>query len=483
MKVPSQALAGFDIEPHRAELAALLRLLSVGQGGFSLSIAVCNAPVLRDRLIEDVLHQFPAVKVLSIPAETVDVYGLVRDQVEITAASSLFLIGLEASISDSQRDQHTLRSLNASRDLWPNRFPMPVVFWLPEYAARTLSETARDFWRIRSHRFSFLIRDEVSAIRVSKTSHDGILVASLPEDEKLARIEELERRLTDVGERSSGLRPHVLAWLGELSELHRLLGNLKSAEEILQRALDISSRDAETADTAFALGSLGLIYHQRGELERAEHTLIKALAIYKKLSLQDEMASTYGNLGLVYCMQGDLEQAETMLQQSLAIQQKLGLRDYMANQYGNLGVIYLMRGDLARAEAMLQNALTINKELDRHEGMAKQYGNLGLIYRRQGDLDRAEEMHQKALAINQMLGSQESIAIQYGNLGSIAEDRGEVERARELWTKARDLFAKIAMPNNVEQVQGWLDGSPKPGAKSRRASGERGKGKAKKRKT
>ena len=46
---------------------------------------------------------------------------------------------------------------------------------------------------------------------------------------------------------------------------------------------------------------------------------------------------------------------------------------------------------------------------------------------------------------------------QYANLGLIAEDRGELDRARELWTKAGDLFAKIGMPQEVKQVQRWLD--------------------------
>src|SRR5436309_12954653 len=164
MSDASLARSGIDVEPQRAELAALLRLLSVGQGCFSLSIAVCNAPFLRDRLIDEVLRQVSHVVVLTIPAETSDVFAFVRDQAQIDGASGLFLVGLEASVSDSGRDQPTLRSLNASRDLWPDHFKLPVLFWLPEYAARILSETARDFWRIRNHRFSFLFREDFPAI-------------------------------------------------------------------------------------------------------------------------------------------------------------------------------------------------------------------------------------------------------------------------------------------------------------------------------
>ena len=100
-----------------------------------------------------------------------------------------------------------------------------------------------------------------------------------------------------------------------------------------------------------------------------------------------------------------------------------------------------------------------------HALEANTYGNLGLIYQTRGELDRAEEMHKMSLAINENLGRQEGMATTYTNLGLVAEDRGDVDRARELWTKARDLYAKIGIPHEVNDVQGWLDGLPGPVAK------------------
>ena len=38
----------------------------------------------------------------------------------------------------------------------------------------------------------------------------------------------------------------------------------------------------------------------------------------------------------------------------------------------------------------------------------------------------------------------------YGNLGLIYRARGELDQAQELWTKARDLYAKIGMPQMVK---------------------------------
>lgn len=462
MKSPSLTSLGLDIEPHRAELAALLRLLSVGQGCFSLSIAVCNAPVLRDRLIEEVRRQFPTVKVLSIPAETVDVYGFVRDQVAVSESSGLFLIGLEASLSDSHRDQPTLQSLNASRDLWPTRFPLPVVLWLPEYAARTLSETARDFWRIRSHRFSFLMRDDRPVLRSSEMALDRYSAsAAIPYEEKLARIAELKQRIDHAGEPTPELRPNFLSWLHELYCLYLVLGDLEAAEAALERSFTISGRDAETAETAAVLGNLGVIYQTRGEWERAEEVHRKALAIYEKLNREEGMARQYGNLGIIYWKRGELDRAERVHQQSLAIFEKLGSDEGTAREYGNLGAIYQTRGELDRAEEMFQRALTSHEKSGRQEGMAAQYGNLGLIYRMQGKLDRAEEMLQKALASHEKFGNQAGIALDYGNLGRVAFDRGDMKQARKLWEKARDLFAQVGITHEMQKHQNALDLLPK----------------------
>ena len=80
-----------------------------------------------------------------------------------------------------------------------------------------------------------------------------------------------------------------------------------------------------------------------------------------------------------------------------------------------------------------------------------------LINKTRGGLDRAEEMYQKSLAINKKLDRQKGMAIQYGNLGSLAQAGGDLPHARELWTKARELYAKIGMKPELEQVQGWLD--------------------------
>ena len=269
------------------------------------------------------------------------------------------------------------------------------------------------------------------------------------------RVEEARQLFAKAHVGTTKLRVLYLAY-----EFYLRTGDLTAAEQMLERWLAISDRDAETAETAAALGNLGLIYKTRGDLERAEEMVKKALAIEEKLGRQEGMASDYSNLGLIYRTRGDLEQAEEMHKKSLVISEKLGHQEGMASDYGNLGLIYQTRGNLDQAEEMQKKALAIDEKLGDQEGMAANYGNLGAIYRTRGDLDRAEEMCKKALAINEKLGHQKGMAADYGNLGSIAKDHGNFETARELWSKARELYSKIGMPHEVQKIQGWLASLP-----------------------
>ncbi len=497
-----------ETQRQAAELAAMQRMIDASRDCFSLSVAVCNSPALRDYLIGDLCKSFPAVRTVTVPAETVDVFGHVVEEVDDSALAGLFVVNLEASIHSTEEDHPTIRSLNASRELWERTFRCPVVFWLPEYAATLLSIHARDFWRYRSHRFEFVSEQASAAAGLNDRSSDNIgLATELSAEEKQFRIAELEQRIEDVGEDPpKNLAIHTAVWLRELGLLYRFVGDLDRAEQMFRRALEIEERFGQEEGMARNYGNLGAVYYGRGDLDEAEQMHRDALQINERLGRQEGMAGNYCNLGAVYATRGDLNRAEEMCRKALEISKRLGRKvdiadDYhnlatvylnqgnpdqaeetllkalemheqlgrkerMAIDYSNLSMIYETRGDLDRTEQMCRKSLEINKQLGAKEGMANNYSNLGVVYQTRGDLDQAEEMHRKSLEINKQLGFKEHVAGNCQNLGIIAEKRGEISRATELWTKARDLLAEIGIARRVEQIQKMLDSLQRTGPAS-----------------
>ena len=409
-----------QVDLQKAELAAINRLLVVSEGTFSLSIAVCNSPALRDHIVERIKNHSAGIKVIKIGKEVKDLFEFVKGKTDCEMPSGIFILDIEKAVPSDSKDPKVLRALNVTRELWKANYSCPIVFWVPEYVATLLCKHAPDLWSWVSHHFEF-VSEQAGAISGKSDAYAGdiSLAGSLDLDEKQFRIAELEQRIKDAGEPpKEDIAPYVVIWLNEL----------------------------------------GYIYYAIGELDKAEEMHNKALEIDKNLGRLEGMVVQYGNLGLIYITRGELDKAEGMLNKSLEIDKKLGRLEGMASEYGNLGLIYITRGDLDKAEEMLKKALEINENLGLQEGMAIQYSNLGVIYQTKGELDKAEEMHQKALMIAEKLGLQEIMANQYGNLGLIYKERGDTEKARQLWEKARDLYKKIGMPHNVKMMDEWIEG-------------------------
>jgi len=492
-----------QVDYQKAELAALQRLLIVSEGTFSLSIAVCNSPALRDHIIEKIKTHADGIIVIKIEKEVKNIFDFVKAKTDGQIPSSIFIVDVEKAVPSGNKDTNILRALNVTRELWKANYPCPIVFWVPEYVSTLISKHAPDLWSWVSHHFEF-VYEQATALAGKSDIYAGdiSLAGNLDVDEKQFRIAELEQRIKDAGEPpQDDIAVYVTVWLNELGYIYYIIGEVDKAEDILNNALKINEKLGRLDGMAIQYGNLGLIYRDRGELDKAEEMLNKVLQIHKNLGLQEIMANDYGNLGLIYKTRGELDKAEEMLNKALEIDKKLGRLEGMSHDYGNLGVIYQTRGELDKAEEMHIKALQINEKLGRlegitraysnlgamyqtkgeldkaeemlnkalkiseklgwQEGVAGQYVNLGLIYKAKGELEKAEEMYNRALQIDKALGFLERMAIDYGNLGSIYEERADTAKAREFWEKARDLYKKIGMPHMVKKMEEWIEGLDK----------------------
>jgi tetratricopeptide (TPR) repeat protein len=500
MTVPiSNDMPGYpETARQNAELAAMSRMLEVSEGCFSLSVAVCNSPALRDHLIGRLGESGPP-EVVSVPKGTIDVYGVVVDRVKGTSPRAVFVVDLELSVPSREPEQLTLVSLNASRELWEQRFACPVVFWLPTYAANLLAIHAKDLWRYRSHRFEFVAEQTGESIESSPRSDFSLAVAqNLSADEKRFRIEELEERIRDAGASPEPNLARFLAeWRREQGILHTLLGNLDRAEQMHRDACDIDRQLGEDLALAADYGNLGVVHEMRGDLEEAERLFrvaleldeqsgsekrvartygnlgnvfrqrenwdeaeqmySRGLKIFEQLELREDVAIAHCNLGFVHRVRGSLDEAEHMYRKALELAEELGAREGMAESYTGLGNALCARGDFGEAERMYGFALQIFEQLGSRNGIATSYGNLGNVDYARGDLDEAERAYRMALDIHKELGIREEVARHCLNLGNVFDIRGDVGRAEEFWQNALDLYEQIRATDKVNLMRARLD--------------------------
>jgi len=418
-RAASDITSARETEAQAAELAALLRLLDISAGTSSLNIAVCNSPALRDYLIGRVRESRSDLVVVALPRGCVDIYGEVVNMLTGTKPGAVFVTCIEHSVSSESKEHPTLKSLNASRDLWESRFPCPVIFWVPAYVAALLPVHAPDLWRYRSHGFEF-VAPELSQGLISIQGYGGefVLAANLDSDQRQFRIAELEQRVSDVGWPPPKSMVSAFAqWMSELGYLYMSLHEINKAEMVFQKALAISETEGWNS---------GVAIHS-------------------------------GNLGSAAVARDDLDSAERFFQKALDINLQLGRVDGQAVQLGNLGVVCKRRGNLNAAEDFFRQALDKARLTGHAEGQAIHLGNLGAVLATRGDLDSAERLFRDALALDERAGRIDGQAKHLRNLGQIAEKRGDLADARRLWSKALGILVAAGMTHEAADVKRAID--------------------------
>ena len=413
---PETSVVAAKEDRQAAEIAVFERMLEAARGCFSFSLAVCNSPALRDWIIAQIKLSFPKIHLIRVPPETIDVYGYVIGQPNgPEPCDGIFIVGLEDSVpNDETRARHTIRSLNASRDLWQRRFACPIVFWLPEYAVPLLARDGPDLWRYLSHHFEFVSeRAGVAAGMQDRGTGDFPLLTGLPLDQKHFRIAELEQRIQEADAiiakdpaGSGQLIRHSLRWIQELGHLFYALADYQQAEESFRKSLTIAEKlgDAEQAIAAF-YSSLGSIYRARAEFEKAREHFERALKIDEQAFGPDHpsVAIIVNNLGSVLQELGDLLGARQAYERALKIDEKALGPDHpqVAIIVNNLGRVLHDLGDLPGAKQAFERALKIHEAAfgPEHPDVARDVNNLGGLLLGLRDLPGAREAGERALGI------------------------------------------------------------------------------------
>jgi len=188
-------LATFEADTET--VTALENLLQRAQD-FSLAFARINMLTERERLVAEIRRRLESrgIKLFEVhlPASTVDLLAEIleqlkgqhffslkssqsdRSRIDATAQQVIFVYGIERSILSSESYHPTLAVLNYKRELFRDRLPVPIVFWLPEYALSAIAEGAPDFWAWRSGVFEFVTpRQETEKMwRAEQTKGDDV---------------------------------------------------------------------------------------------------------------------------------------------------------------------------------------------------------------------------------------------------------------------------------------------------------------------
>jgi len=130
----AEAFAGLDVT------------VGVSPRSFSLNVAVCDDPALRDALFRQLTARHGDIETVALWPYESEVFEHVHARMSDRPRDALFVVGLEDALAADIDRAALLAHLSASPPRWKAWFACPVVFWVDAHTASILRANAPDFW-------------------------------------------------------------------------------------------------------------------------------------------------------------------------------------------------------------------------------------------------------------------------------------------------------------------------------------------------
>ncbi len=260
--------------------------------------------------------------------------------------------------------------------------------------------------------------------------------------------EHTERVLVDM-QGQPGLQGRLL---GTLGVIHRKLGELDRAGELLEQShrLRLQHFGPDHSEVAAALGDQAALLRELGSFEEAEAKLQEALRIQRQADPRDpeRLASTLDMLGEIKEGQGDFAASEGWLREALEIRRESGDRESIAVTLHNLAMTLVSDlGRLDEAEAASIESLQLIEGEFGNDSLrfAEVQLSLAEISSSKHDPRRAMTLYQDSLAImrEKLGGRHANVAIVLNNLGNVLRDLGLHGESEAAYVEALGIYREV----------------------------------------
>ncbi|MGB3494341.1 MAG: CHAT domain-containing tetratricopeptide repeat protein [Elainellaceae cyanobacterium] len=247
----------------------------------------------------------------------------------------------------------------------------------------------------------------------------------------------------------------------ELHQAHRLMrqglaayeaGEIHSALDQWQAALNQYRSAEDSQGESFALGNLGIAYQHIGDYVSALETHQQALLLMESLGNEAGAGQVLGNLGNVYEALGNYDQAIASFEASLEVARRMGDRTGEVILLSNLGAVYATQGDPQGAIAIYSQSLELARILGDRAREGHVQLNMGVAHHALGATDEAAMHYQQSLAIAREASDLVLEGKALGSLGMVAEDRGNLEVAIELHQQSLAIAQQVDDPRTIAQA-------------------------------
>lgn len=234
-----------------------------------------------------------------------------------------------------------------------------------------------------------------------------------------------------------GLVCHDLGWAGEL------LGDLDSAIEYYQAALDRWKQLENPGPWANTLNGLGVVYHQQGMYDEAQQALEEALKRSQAAGDLRVEAFVWASLGDVHRDLGAYPQAKQAYQQALEVTRHCRIGFIITYTLSALANTARLQGDLAECAKQLQKAMDLAAQHGSDYEIGLCHTSLGVLAGQMGDLDGGLHHLDQAVRLLDAGGFRRDLAVAYLHRAGTAFRAGDRQAALGDLERSRVLAATL----------------------------------------
>jgi len=247
--------------------------------------------------------------------------------------------------------------------------------------------------------------------------------------------------------------PEIASSLSYMGHQEFLAGNIKRAEDFIEKSLKINKRINNKINIWISLIYMGRIKHEEGKIEDAYTLFMESYKIITEyFSLELLEASSNFHLAVNFYIKGKINQSLFYLREALKIYREELTREHFSffprqkiSIYTCLALINLLLGKLEEAEKCSSMALELYKKMEILPGEAEILAIAGEIQQRMGNFLPAEKYFKKSLSIYRKAGDLS------GRLRTLSA-LGKLHLDREKYGGAKSIFQKILKEKSIYEM-------------------------------
>jgi len=240
--------------------------------------------------------------------------------------------------------------------------------------------------------------------------------------------------------------------LNDLAIVEDRLGEMVTAVEHLEEALELGRRTGHVANVAIQASNLGLAHQRLGRYERAMELKVEAVDVFRRLGMHDHEALALSDLAGVWEYLGEFDTALDVQRQAVAVAREAKSPLAVAVATGNLGRRLQRRGQHGDVRGPVQEALDLAVSLGNRRIESAMTAALARLDIDLGQPAAALESATRAMSLATSIRNPVSEAVAWQVRAEALHARQQYAEASTAYEEARTRFAAAQLAPELAEV-------------------------------